>query len=479
MASPGLARSVPHNPEAERSILGAILLDNQALTSAVKHVASGDFFFSSNQKIFRRMLAMSDAGQNIDLVTLCESLHGNGELEVAGGTPYIAALSDGMPRVSNIEQYAKIVREKAILRRMAHVGEKLAREALDPETDLATLQKQFREITTETVEPMKVVGGNGHLSYSLMEFLAAEFPIPEHLVEGLIPRGGTAMILAMPHHLKSWFTLSLALATSVAGTALGKLEVKKAVRTLLVQVEDFPGQVQWRMRQLLNTEAFQHCDANNVRIIPRCNLHLPDEAWYNALLREIENFKADHMILDVVRRIFRGDINSQKETSPFLENLDRLREATNVAETLVHHENRKEADLMYASAGSYTLPSWANVLMQFKRKIQEGSVSHVEIEVDNKLAQSPDPMRMILDLTSETPVRLEAVEDAAGVAELRDQLGIDWTVRDLQEVLGVAKSNATRRMKKLMASGVIEKITSGKRGRSGGLARYGFVGANS
>jgi hypothetical protein len=479
VASPGIARSLPNNVDAERSILGAILLDNEAIAIAVKHVSSGDFFFSGNQKIFRRMMAMRDAGQPIELVMLCEALHANGELDGAGGAPYISALADGMPKVSNVEHYAKIVREKAVLRRMVHFGDRLTRDALDPGADITALQNNLRALTSESVEPMKIVGGNGHLSYSLIDFLKAEFPIPEHLVEGLIPRGGTVMIVAMPHHLKSWFTTSLALATSVAGIVLGKLEVRKPVRTLLIQVEDFPGQVQWRLGQLLKTQDYKDCDPQNVRIIPRCALHLPDEAWYQALLREVERFHADHVILDVVRRIFRGDINSQKETSPFLEQLDRLREVTNATTTLVHHENRKEADLMYASAGSYTLPSWANVMVQFKRKTQEGSVSHVEIEVDNKLAQSPDPMRMILDLTSETPVRLEAVEDAAGVQDLRNQLGIDWTVRDLQEVLGVAKTNATRRMKKLLAAGIIEKITSGKRGRAGGLARYGFVGADA
>jgi hypothetical protein len=149
---------------------------------------------------------------------------------------------------------------------------------------------------------------------------------------------------------------------------------------------------------------------------------------------------------------------------------------------VVHHENRKGEDIMRASAGSFNFPGWANVLIRFQRKVEEViggvKVSHVEIEVDNKLASSPDPVRMVLDLASENPVRLESLEDAAGVDDLRQELGALWSVRDLAEVLAVHASNAKRRLKKLIAAGIAEKAVEGKRGRQGGLARYRFVGAD-
>lgn len=130
---------------------------------------------------------------------------------------------------------------------------------------------------------------------------------------------------------------------------------------------------------------------------------------------------------------------------------------------------------MYASAGSYNLPGWSNVMIQFKRKREEQGVSHVEIEVDNKLAQSPEPMRMVLDLKSETPVRLENLEESSGLQELRDALGSDWTLRDMSEAMNLPRATAQRRLKKFLVSGVVEKTSGGKRGR-GGLARFRFVG---
>ena len=467
-------KALPQNLDAERAVLGGVLVDNSSMPLALKRVSSGDFLLEPHRRIFRVMIAMTEAARPIDLVTLCEALQTSGNLEAAGGAAYVASLSDGMAKVSNVEHYAEIVRQKAVLRRMAQAGEKLTRDALEPGADLADLQTQLRQITAEPIEPIKVIGGNGHLSYSLMDFLKAEFPPPEHLIEGIIPRGGTVLIVALPHRMKTWFTIALALGSSCPGMILGgKLEVKKPVRTLLVPVEDFPGVLQWRVRQLV---PYIDCDPANVRIIPRCGLNLPDEKWYQNLLRETETFKADHVILDVVRRIFRGDINSPQDTAQFTEQVDRLREATDCAATLVHHENKKDAEIMLASAGSYNLPGWANVLIQFKRKIQEGSITHVEIEVDNKLAQSPEPMRMVLDLSSQIPIRMENVEDSTGLSDAQDQLGSEWTVRDLSEVLGVAKSSALRRLKKWLAAGTAEKISGGKRGRSGGLAHYRFVG---
>ena len=461
---------LPSNIEAEKCILGAILIDNSAIGAALKQINSGDFSRLEHQKIFRHMLQMQEAGEPIDLVTLCEKLGATKEIEGVGGAAYIASLTDGVPRSANTEEYAKIVRQKSRLRSIIHLSDNVQKLAFSPEADVETIRAKLQGgVLDET--PLKTNGNGRPLTYSLPDFMQAEFPVPEHLVEGLIPRAGTVMIVAMPHHLKSWFTTSLALATSVAGIALGKLEVKKPVRTILVQMEDFPGILQGRMRELL-LKGFKNCNPENVRIFPRCDFFLPDNAWYQRLLHEVKSHKADHIILDVVRRIFRGDINSQKETIPFLEQLDRLREETGVTTTLVHHENRKEADLMYASAGSYTRPSWAHVLIQFKRKIMEGAISHVEIEADNKLAQAPEPMRMVLDLSSDTPIRLDSLEDTAGVQDLRDQLGEDFTVRDIQEVLSVAKTSAMRRVKKMIAAGIIEKLTTGKRGRAGGLARY-------
>lgn len=475
-------KPLPHNQEAERSILGAILIDEsgKALGKVQEKLhSSEDFYLPQNRVIYSEMLAMATEQQSINPITLTDNLRFKALLERAGGIAYVESLADGIPRLNQLESYAAIVAEKAQRRRLAYMMSSFQNSALeDGSKSIAELQNELDKCLREMPRhhPNGTNGnGNGHFAYGLMEFLAAQFPVPDHLVEGIIPRGGTGLILALPHRLKSWFTTALALGCTRAGTIMGKLQVNAPVRTILAQVEDFPGQLQWRIQQLLRTRNYDDIIPSNVKIIPRCQLDLMDETCFQKLLHEVIEFQADLVIIDVVRRVFRGDINSPKESTAFLEQVDRIRDAASCAVILVHHENKKDEEIMKAGAGSYTLPSWANVMMQFKRKTQEGNITHVEIEVDNKLAQSPEPMRMVLDLTSEMPVRIEALEDGDDWQRIAEQLGDEWTVKDFSEVLQVHRSNATRRLQKLIKVGRVEKVQSGKRGRFGGLARYKFL----
>ncbi|HEX4076987.1 MAG TPA: replicative DNA helicase [Candidatus Acidoferrales bacterium] len=115
-----LERPLPQNLEAERSILGAVLLDNHALNAAVEVLRSEDFFLSQHRHIFERMVQLSEKQQAIDTITLMEDLARRGELEAAGGVAYLSQLADGLPRVTNVDHYARIVKEKSILRGLIH-----------------------------------------------------------------------------------------------------------------------------------------------------------------------------------------------------------------------------------------------------------------------------------------------------------------------------------------------------------------------
>src|SRR5215468_10090205 len=128
-----LEQPLPNNLDAERSILGAILLDNNALNAAIESLKPEDFFIPQHRNIFSRMIALGELQQAIDLVTLTEELHRRSELEASGGAPYLAALVDGMPRVSNVEHYARIVKEKAVLRNLIHATHNIQQRAFEGE----------------------------------------------------------------------------------------------------------------------------------------------------------------------------------------------------------------------------------------------------------------------------------------------------------------------------------------------------------
>ena len=128
-----LERPLPSNLDAERSILGAILLDNSALNTAIESIKPEDFFLPQHRQVFNQMIALGEAQQAIDLVTLTEELHRRGELESSGGAPYLASLADGVPRVSNVEHYARIVKEKAMLRNLIHTTHNIQQKAFEAE----------------------------------------------------------------------------------------------------------------------------------------------------------------------------------------------------------------------------------------------------------------------------------------------------------------------------------------------------------
>src|SRR5262245_39252703 len=107
VAAPPAERTLPHNLDAERSVLGAILLDNEAFNTAIAIVTPPAFFRDAHRRIFERMIDLTERRNAIDFVTLREELARAGELEEVGGPAYIAALVDGVPRATNVEYYAQ------------------------------------------------------------------------------------------------------------------------------------------------------------------------------------------------------------------------------------------------------------------------------------------------------------------------------------------------------------------------------------
>lgn len=131
-------RTLPHNLEAERSVLGAILVHNDAFNLAVQVIEAGDFYRDAHRRIFDKMIALNERNQAIDFVTLKEELARAGDLDAVGGPAYVASLADGVPRATNVEYYARIVKEKATLRNLIFAANKILTNAYeaDQESDL-------------------------------------------------------------------------------------------------------------------------------------------------------------------------------------------------------------------------------------------------------------------------------------------------------------------------------------------------------
>jgi replicative DNA helicase len=128
-------RTLPHNLEAERSVLGAILVHNDAFNLAAQVIDSSDFYRDAHRRIFDRMVALNERHDAIDFVTLKEELSRSGELDEVGGPAYVASLADGVPRATNVEYYARIVKEKSTLRNLIYAANKIVTNAYEAEQE--------------------------------------------------------------------------------------------------------------------------------------------------------------------------------------------------------------------------------------------------------------------------------------------------------------------------------------------------------
>ncbi|HEY3131121.1 MAG TPA: replicative DNA helicase [Acidobacteriota bacterium] len=151
-----LEKTLPHNLDAERSVLGAILLDDGLFNHAAEFLSKDDFYLDGHRKIYARMEGLSATSRPIDLITLKDELIRAGELEAVGGAGYVSSLVDGVPRTRNIEHYARIVKDKSILRRLIYSANEIILRSFSTEEDaldiLEQAEKSIFEISEDNVE---------------------------------------------------------------------------------------------------------------------------------------------------------------------------------------------------------------------------------------------------------------------------------------------------------------------------------------
>ena len=130
-----LERPLPHSAESERAILGAIILDNGLVNQAIELLKPDDFYIRAHYHVFRAMISMSERGAEINPILLGEELRREGVLEQVGGISFVSELTYGLPHFSNVSAYAKVVRDKSLMRQLVKVSNKVISEALEEEDE--------------------------------------------------------------------------------------------------------------------------------------------------------------------------------------------------------------------------------------------------------------------------------------------------------------------------------------------------------
>jgi len=164
-----LDTGMPANIDAEKTILGAILLDNAAHAEAAEKIDADDFSLDSHRRIFQRMSELIDTQRAVDIVTLANELSRYKEVESVGGVAYLASLTEGLPRRPVIEEYIRIVKDKSLLRKLMLICSAAIARAADQSQDaigvLDITEQQLLEVTekglTQGLQPLdKIVAGS-------------------------------------------------------------------------------------------------------------------------------------------------------------------------------------------------------------------------------------------------------------------------------------------------------------------------------
>jgi replicative DNA helicase len=138
-------RVPPQNLEAEQAVLGSVLLQAEALVSAMERLRSEDFYVPSHQLIYEAMIELGEDNQPIDLVTLTANLQNKGQLEEIGGVSYLAKLATGVPTAANIDYYAQIVEEKSLMRRLIRTATEIVQNGYAATDEVSVLLSEAEQ----------------------------------------------------------------------------------------------------------------------------------------------------------------------------------------------------------------------------------------------------------------------------------------------------------------------------------------------
>ena len=268
-----LKKTPPHSIEAEKSVLGGILVDNKNLNVVLSIISPEDFYKDSNRKIIEKIILLVDKGQPVDLLTLSEELQRDGALAEVGGASYLSSLMDGVPKSLNVEYHARIIKEKSLLRRLILSSAKIISSSYEqkeePDQLLDEAQSAIIDVAEQRIKPGFVSVGS--LTEQTLEMihdistrqeavtgiptgfrdldnLTSGFHNSEFIVIAARPSmGKTALCLNISHYVGvktdyavGFFTLEMAKEQIVIRLLCGEaqLDIKK-VRTGYISQRDF------------------------------------------------------------------------------------------------------------------------------------------------------------------------------------------------------------------------------------------------
>ena len=335
MGDPFFDKGLPSNVEAERSILGAILLDNAVCNQAIELLRRDDFFLDSHRRIYDKMISITERLMPIDLITLSDELRRAGEFEQIGGATYIASLIDGVPRTDTIEPYAKLVKQKSMLRKLISASQQIVSLAFEEEDDADVIIDKAEHLIFEIAEDrvrqgFQYIGDVAHRRLEQIEQMAGRpemitgvptgFTDFDRMTSGL-QRQELIVVAARPSMGKTALALNMAQYAAKNGNVVGIFSLEMSAEQLVSRLLCSEARVDaHRLRTgYLNREEWARL-ADALRRLCETKVFIDDSAGTSVMemRAKCRRLKAEHgldmLIIDYLQLMAgRGRIESRQQ----------------------------------------------------------------------------------------------------------------------------------------------------------------------
>jgi hypothetical protein len=471
-------RPLPHNLDAERAIIGAILLAGprtERVEEALRCVQCTDFFLPQHRVIFRHMKRLHQQNKPTnDIVLLYESLEATQELEAAGGVAYVSSVPDGLPRVANLSHYVEIVKMKALLRQKAHIAETILAKLRNANGNAAEV---LRDISALSAPLREEIGQKRILNFkSGSEFAAFTEDRIEWIIPGYVAKGATTELGAKVKMGKTTLNLNMVRAAAEGQNFLGKPTLKSSTVYLTEQPPVSFRQAIERAG-LLSRDDFRFLLHSDARTIP-----WPELAA--AAVGECKRVGATLLVVDTLGQ-FAGLLgDSENNSGDALAAMQPLQRAASegIAVVIVRHERKSGGDVGDSGRGSSAFAGAVDIVLSLRKPVGNSRKTLRVLQAVSRFSETP--AELLIELRENTYVALGEPHDAA-VREAKDSIiavapnseseAVD--LKSLIESCEVPRATAQRAIDELLREDELRRIGEGKTGKPFRYFRTGIRSA--
>ena len=461
-----IERPLPQNLEAERSILGAVMLDNSSLAFAKQIVTPADFFLREHRLIFRCMLELAENFSPIDLVFLKENLARTNELDTAGGVAYLQGLADGLPRATNIEHYARIVKNKALQRSVAFAADAVKEQALEGTDSVAEILERAEKSLAQFRTEIRATTGKATIRFRTAREIAAATPEATNFLAFPLAIAGSITEVVGPPKRAGKTTLAFAMIHAILTrmTFLGRATMYTPVM-LLTEQPDASLRPQLTQAGLLERDDLVVLQRSDVMGV----------AWRETMretLAECARHKCGLLVVDTLPPFAGLKADEENQTGSALDASAPLQEAAalGIGVIIVRHERKAGGSVGESGRGNSAFTGVVDTVVQLRRPEGRHAPEVRELNMLSRFQEIPETLMVeyidgvFVSRGNSTALRATEAAEILLANAPDDQA----RAKTLTELIGDAKikqSTAQRAIAELCRGGALRTVECRRKGR--------------